>query len=109
MKIILKLIFITVIFLDLKKTNIYFGLIPVVKKINYDYSSIDSIENFVLYYSTNCVNYKKPGSFNIIIKTLEDNSFAVNYPLIYNDLNIFDEFKYQKLHIYSIKKDRFFI
>lgn len=98
-------------FFNLPNTNIFIGILPLVKKPNSDYGSFENINNMTIFYSYDCINY-----YYIDVLISHQINFigqiiiASNYPKIYKDkmfLYINDQNK-KNLSVYSLEKDRFF-
>jgi len=94
-------------FFKLDDIDLFIGILPVNKKINSKYSGVDSIENYELYYSEDCINWTSIG----ILDTHEyyKNWIAIGKPIIkdndyffytYNDNN-------KSIDIFDIPKNRF--
>lgn len=98
-------------FFNIPNTNIYLAILPYNKKKSSDYYAIDSKEEYRLYYSFDCINYKYIGNIheNYDLKILEDYAFTTNLPYYFNDMMyfyIYDNINLN-LNIYSLKKNRY--
>jgi len=96
-------------FFNIPNTNIYLGIIPYIKRVSSDYNSLDTKEEYRLYYSYDCINYKYVGNIheNINIKTLEDFRFATNLPYYFDKKMYFYIFYNYNLDIYTMKQNRY--
>jgi hypothetical protein len=96
-------------FFNIPDTNIYLGIIPYIKRVSSEYNSVDTKEEYRLYYSYNCVNYKYVGNVheNNEIKSLENNYLITNLSYYFDNKMFFYIFNQGNFNIYTMKKNRY--
>jgi hypothetical protein len=97
-------------FFNVPNTNIYLAILPYIKRVASCYNFVDSKEEYRLYYSYDCINYKYVGNIheNINIKTLEDNYLSTNLPYYFNNNMYFYIFNNRcNLDVYTMEKNRY--
>ena len=94
-------------FFKLDDIDLFIGILPVNKKINSEYSGLESIENYELYYSEDCINWT-------FIGLLDSHEYYKNWlvlgaPITKNNKYYFysSNFSDESIEIFNMPKNRF--